>query len=138
MSRARIRKNEVLHLRKLLDWLVPSATLRIFVAMILYELQLDAGAASKAIHHEFVRDAYKRVGMKVSIVIFRGRRSTLDVSCCVVCANRIVRAASRSENVQIVWQEWHFVTCAVETPLSMREAAVVVCRNAAVWGKLQK
>ena len=38
--------------RKLLDWLVPSAALRIFVAMILYELQLDAGAASKAIHHE--------------------------------------------------------------------------------------
>jgi len=53
-----------IYIEKLLDWLVPSAALRIFVAMILYELQLDAGAASKAIHHEFVRDAYKRVGMK--------------------------------------------------------------------------
>lgn len=53
-----------IYIEKLLDWLVPSAALRIFVAMILYELQLDSGATSKAIHHEFVRDAYKRVGMK--------------------------------------------------------------------------
>eukprot|EP00435_Cladocopium_sp_Y103_P074711 s109_g50.t1 len=44
----------------------------------------------------------RRSTLEVSIVIFRDRRSTLDVSCCVVFANRIVRAASRSENVQIV------------------------------------
>eukprot|EP00435_Cladocopium_sp_Y103_P066870 s910_g29.t1 len=36
---------------------------------------------------------------------WKGRRSTLDVSCCVFFANRIVRAASSGEKVQIVWQE---------------------------------
>eukprot|EP00439_Symbiodinium_sp_Y106_P032162 s3992_g3.t2 len=42
-----------------------SATVRVFVAMILYELQLDIGGGSgRSIHHEFVKDAYKRVGMK--------------------------------------------------------------------------
>ena len=52
----------------------------------------------------------------VSIVIFRGRRSTLDVSCCVACllhiANRIGRAASSGDKVQIPWQAWHLVRCA--------------------------
>ena len=42
---------------------------------------------------------------------FRGRRSTLDVSCCVFFANRIVRAASSGDKVQIPWQAWHFVRC---------------------------
>ena len=46
------------------------------------------------------------------IVIFRGRRSTLDVSCCVFFANRIGRAASSGDKVQIPWQAWHFVWCA--------------------------
>ena len=50
--------------------------------------------------------------MDVSIVIFRGRRSTLDVSCCVFFANRIGRAASSGDKVQIPWQAWHFVRCA--------------------------
>jgi len=45
------------------------------------------------------------------IVILRGRRSTLDVSCCVFFVNRNVRAAS-DDNVQIPWQAWHFVRCA--------------------------
>ena len=44
--------------------------------------------------------------------IFRGRRSTLDVSCCVFFVNRIGRAASSGDKVQISWQAWHFVTCA--------------------------
>ena len=44
--------------------------------------------------------------------IFRGRRNTLDVSCCVFIANRIGRAASSGDKVQISWQAWHFVTCA--------------------------
>ena len=43
---------------------------------------------------------------------FRGRRSTLDVSCCVFFVNRIGRAASSGDKVQIPWQAWHFVTCA--------------------------
>ncbi|CAE7334040.1 TSR3, partial [Symbiodinium sp. KB8] len=52
-------------IEKCLDWLVPAATVRVFVAMILYELQLDIGGGSgRSIHHEFVKDAYKRVGMK--------------------------------------------------------------------------
>ena len=41
----------------------------------------------------------------------RGRRSTLDVSCRVFFANRIGRAASSGDKVQIPWQAWHFVTC---------------------------
>jgi len=44
--------------------------------------------------------------------IFRGRRSTLDVSCCVFIANRIGRAASSGDKVQIPWQAWHFARCA--------------------------
>ena len=36
----------------------------------------------------------RRSTLDVSIVIFRGRRSTLDVSCCVFFVNRIGRAAS--------------------------------------------
>ena len=38
--------------------------------------------------------------LDVSIVIFRGRRSTLDVSCCVFFVNRIGRAASSGDKVQ--------------------------------------
>ena len=30
----------------------------------------------------------------------------------LVFANRIVRAASSGDNVQIPWQAWHFVRCA--------------------------
>jgi len=48
----------------------------------------------------------------VSIVVLRGRRSTLDVSCCVFFVNRIGRAASSGDKVQIPWQAWRFVRCA--------------------------
>ena len=54
----------------------------------------------------------RRSTLDVSIVIFRGRRSTLDVSRCVFFANRIGRAASSGDKVQILWQAWHFLTCA--------------------------
>ena len=54
----------------------------------------------------------RRSTLDVSIVIFRGRRSTLDVSRCVFFVNRIGRAASSGDKVQIPWQAWHFVTCA--------------------------
>ena len=54
----------------------------------------------------------RRSTLDVSIVIFRGRRSTLDVSFCVFFVNRIGRAASSGDKVQIPWQAWHFVTCA--------------------------
>ena len=54
----------------------------------------------------------RRSTLDVSIVIFRGRRSTLDVSCCVFFVNRIGRAASSGDKVQIPWQAWHFVRCA--------------------------
>ena len=57
----------------------------------------------------------RRSTLDVILVIERGRRSTLDVSCCVFCANRIVRAASSgdkgSDKVQIPWQAWRFVRC---------------------------
>ena len=45
----------------------------------------------------------RRSTLDVSIVIFRGRRSTLDVSRCVFFANRIGRAASSGDKVQIPW-----------------------------------
>ena len=54
----------------------------------------------------------RRSTLDVSIVILRGRRSTLDVSRCVFFANRIGRAASSGEEVQMPWQSWHFVRCA--------------------------
>ena len=54
----------------------------------------------------------RRSTLDVSIVIFRGRRSALDVSCCVFFVNRIGRAASSGDKVQIPWQAWHFVRCA--------------------------
>jgi len=54
----------------------------------------------------------RRSTLDVSIVIFRGRRGTLDVSCCVFFVNRIGRAASSGDKVQIPWQAWHFVRCA--------------------------
>ena len=41
----------------------------------------------------------RRSTLDVSIVIFCGRRSTLDVSCCVFIANRIGRAASSGDKV---------------------------------------
>ena len=53
----------------------------------------------------------RRSTLGVSIVIFRGRRSTLDVSFCVFFVNRIGRAASSGDKVQIPWQAWHFLTC---------------------------
>ena len=45
------------------------------------------------------------------MVILRGRRCALDVSCCVVFANRVVRTASSSDTMQIPGQAWHFVRC---------------------------
>ena len=52
-----------------------------------------------------------RSTLDVSIVILRGRCSTLDVLCCLFFAKRIVRAASSGNKVQIPWQAWHFVKC---------------------------
>ena len=43
--------------------------------------------------------------------IFRGQRSTSDVSCCVVVANPIVRAPRSGDKVQIPWQTLHFEIC---------------------------
>ena len=50
----------------------------------------------------------RRSTLDVSSVILRGRRSTLDAWCCVFFANRIGRAASSGDKVQIPWQAWHF------------------------------
>eukprot|EP00435_Cladocopium_sp_Y103_P050158 s1717_g15.t1 len=82
----------------------------------------------------------RRSTLDVSIFIFRGRRSTFYVSCSVFFANPIVRAASSGENVQIVWQEWHFLTRDVETRNvvvyggSWKSDHVVDCRNVGVYG----
>ena len=58
----------------------------------------------------FSEDELWRSTLATSIVISRGRRSTLDVSCCVFSANRIVRAASSGDKVHIAWRAWHFVS----------------------------
>jgi hypothetical protein len=52
--------------------------------------------------------------LDVPIVILRGRRITLDFRRVVlwVFANRIGRAASSGDKVQIPWQAWQFVRCA--------------------------
>ena len=50
-----------------------------------------------------------RSTLVVSIFIFRGRGSTSDVSCCVLSANHIGRAARSGDRVQIVWQTWQFL-----------------------------
>ena len=52
----------------------------------------------------------RRSALKTSDVILHGRCSTLNVSCCVFSANRIVSAARSGDKVQILWQAWHFVT----------------------------
>ena len=52
----------------------------------------------------------KRSTLETSDVILRGTRSALDVWRCEFSANRIVRAASNGENVQIPWKVWHFRT----------------------------
>ena len=54
----------------------------------------------------------RRSTLDVTVFILRGKRSTLEESCCVFFANHIVRAASSGDNVQIPWQAWHFVRCA--------------------------
>ena len=54
----------------------------------------------------------RRSTLDVSSVIFRGRRSTFDASCGVFFVNRIGRAASSGDKVQIPWHAWHFVRCA--------------------------
>ena len=48
----------------------------------------------------FSEDELQFSWQESSIVILRCRRSTLDVSCCLFLANRIVRAASGGDNVQ--------------------------------------
>ena len=47
--------------------------------------------------------------LDVSGSIFRGRRSTSDVSCCVFFSHRIGRAARSGDKVQIAWRAWRFV-----------------------------
>ena len=49
--------------------------------------------------------------LDTSDFILCGRRSTLDVSCCMFSANRIVSVARSGDKVQIPWQVWHLVTC---------------------------
>ena len=56
----------------------------------------------------------RRSTFATSIVISRGRCSTFDVSCCVFLRIALsgLREVVTSDNVQIPWQAWHFVTCA--------------------------
>ena len=46
----------------------------------------------------------KHSTLDVSMFMLRGRRSPSDVSCSMVFANRICRAASSCDNMQIPWQ----------------------------------
>ena len=69
----------------------------------------------------------RRSTLDVSSSVFRGRRSTSDVSCCVFVGNRIGTAVRSGDRMQIQWQAWHFVTSAE------------IWRKASqyLWGKLQ-
>ena len=66
-------------------------------------------------HFQKMRCSFRgsRSTLDVPIVILRGRRITLDFRRVVlwVFANRIGRAASSCDKVQIPWQAWQFVRC---------------------------
>ena len=63
--------------------------------------------------------------LEASMLILRGKRSTLDVCCCLFLRIAIGRAASRGENAQIAWT-WlecislhhYFIASLVHTPHS--------------------
>ena len=68
--------------------------------------------------------------LETSDVILRGRRSTLDVSCCVFSANCIVSAARSGDKVQIPWQAWwHIVTHEISILRSVRETSILKLRQ---------
>ena len=54
---------------------------------------------------------FRRNTLATSIVTLHGKRSTLEIFRAFFFANRIVRAASSGDNMQLAWQAWHFVTC---------------------------
>ena len=76
-----------------------------------------------------MRDIFRgrRSTLDVSDSIFRGRRSTSDVSCCVFFVHRIGTAARNDNHVQIPWQAWHFVTCVKIGGSLARNARFEVC-----------
>ena len=51
----------------------------------------------------------KRSTLEVTMFILCGKCMTLDVSCCMVFANPIVKAASSDASVQIAWQAFDIV-----------------------------
>ena len=75
----------------------------------------------------------RRSTLDVSDSIFRGRRSTSDVSCCVFFANRIGTAARSGNHVQIPWQAWHFVTRVKIGGSLARNACFAVCTCVLAW-----
>ena len=80
----------------------------------------------------------RRSTLDVTIVIFRGRRSTLDVSCSVFFANRIGRAASSGDKVQIPWQAWHFVTMCWKLTEALHETSILRLQNLEVPRKTRR
>ena len=48
----------------------------------------------------------RRSALDMAMFILCVRRSTLDVSCCLIFANRIVGAVSSGDDVQTAWQAW--------------------------------
>ena len=79
---------------------------------IFADVSFCVGGALLLPHFQKMRCIFRgrRSFLKTSDVVLRGRRSTLDVSCCVFSANRIVSGARSGDGVQILWQWWHFVT----------------------------
>ena len=49
----------------------------------------------------------------------------IDASCGVIFANRIVRAASSGDKVQIPWQAWHFVRCGEKWTEASHETSIL-------------
>ena len=61
---------------------------------------------------------------------------TSVVSCCVFFANRIVRAVSSGDNVQVAWHAWHFLwLCDEKLTEASHETSIRGSRSWGSWGK---
>ena len=98
-----------------LDVAQPSATIRNRprdCCMAVPLVSSPEGSFLDVSHVALLRFAWQAWHSWHSDVFLRVRRNTLDASCCVFFANRIGRAESSGDKVQIPWQAWHFVRCA--------------------------
>ena len=100
--------------RRVIAFRLARAALRdIWACLVLCRKSLDMAGAILLRRFQNIRCIFRGrcSTLDVSIFMFRCRRSTSDVSCCVFFANRIVRAARSGDKGEIPWQARHFVSC---------------------------